>query len=55
MPNSLHIHKDAIFEHIRTVVLEYLPKRYKPELEVYLSTNMADGYAYYTNYLKWIK
>ena len=176
MPSSLHTHKDAIFEHIRTVVLEYLPRRYKildvgpgigiygsnlqdlnidaveihepyieqykikryyknvfvgnilefnyddydyiiigdvlehihvkaaqklikditlkgikclvavpfncpqdavdgveseihhqpdltprimraryPELEVYLSTNMIDGYAYYTNYLKWVK
>ena len=26
-----------------------------PDLEVYLSTNHVKGYAYYTNYLKWVK
>jgi hypothetical protein len=26
-----------------------------PDLEVYLSTNHVNGYAYYTNYLKWVK
>ena len=46
MPSSLHIHKDAIFEHIRTVVLEYLPKRYKildvgPGIGIY-GSNLQD-------------
>ena len=26
-----------------------------PDLEVFLSTNYIQGYAYYTNYLKWVK
>ena len=46
MPSSLHLHKDAIFEHIRTVVLEYLPKRYKildvgPGIGIY-GSNLQD-------------
>jgi hypothetical protein len=46
MPSSLHIHKDAIFEHIRTVVLEYLPRRYKildvgPGIGIY-GSNLQD-------------
>jgi len=46
MPSSLHLHKEAIFEHIRTVVLEYLPKRYKildvgPGIGIY-GSNLTD-------------
>jgi len=46
MPSSLYIHKDAIFEHIRTVVLEYLPRRYKildvgPGIGIY-GSNLQD-------------
>jgi len=26
-----------------------------PELELFLTNNFIDGYAYYTNYLKWVK
>jgi hypothetical protein len=26
-----------------------------PELEVFLTNNFVNGYAYYTNYLKWVK
>jgi hypothetical protein len=26
-----------------------------PELELFLSNNFINGYAYYTNYLKWVK
>ena len=46
MPSSLHTHKDSIFEHIRTVVLEYLPRRYKildvgPGIGIY-GSNLQD-------------
>jgi len=46
MPSSLHDLKEAIFEHIRTMVLEHLPQRYKildvgPGIGIY-GSNLTD-------------
>jgi hypothetical protein len=45
---------ESEIHHQEDLTSRIMKSRY-PELEVFLTTNFINGYAYYTNYLKWVK